>query len=127
LGPGLRYEAPSGRPCRSGPESTPSDGTTEQAERGPSPRGHAPMSDALARRDGQLSILGLLSLNKMLANLWRHRDLLWQFTVREVLVRNKGTSLGVVWSLLVPLITLSAYAFVFGVVFPSKWGGSSGG
>ena len=85
------------------------------------------MSDAGARGGGQVSVLGLLSVHGMFANLWQHRDLLWQFTVREVLVRNKGTSLGVVWSLLVPLITLSVYAFVFGVVFPSKWGGSSAG
>jgi lipopolysaccharide transport system permease protein len=85
------------------------------------------MSGAVARRGEQVSVLGLLSVNRMFANLWQHRDLLWQFTLREVLVRNKGTSLGVVWSLLMPLITLSVYAFVFGVVFPSRWGGSSPG
>src|SRR5947199_10250125 len=104
-----------------------SHGTTEQAERGRSSRGRVRMSSAVARRGEQVSVLGLLSVNRMFANLWQHRDLLWQFTVREVLVRNKGTSLGVGWSLLMPLITLSVYAFVFGVVFPVKLGGCSAG
>ena len=83
------------------------------------------MTDTSVRRAAGASLVDLLSVGGMLHNLWRHRDLLWQFTVREVLVRNKGTSLGIGWSALVPLITLAVYAFVFGVVFPSKWAGGS--
>jgi lipopolysaccharide transport system permease protein len=54
-----------------------------------------------------------------------HRQLLWQFTCREVLSRYRGSWLGVVWSLLNPLIMLALYTFVFSTVFEARWGGGS--
>lgn len=35
------------------------------------------------------------------ADLWQHRELLWQFTLRNVELRHKGSHLGLVWSGLV--------------------------
>src|SRR5579871_3049122 len=58
----------------------------------------------------------------MATNLWRHRDLLWQFTLREIHIRHKGSQLGILWALLNPLSMLILYAFVFRLLFKSKFG-----
>lgn len=58
----------------------------------------------------------------LVADLWRYRDLLKQFSSREVAVRHKGTLLGAAWTVINPLLTLAVYTFLFTVVFPSKWG-----
>jgi len=54
-------------------------------------------------------------------NLWRNRDLLWQFTVRNIELRHKGSYLGFIWSILNPLLILGLYVFVFGHIFPGKF------
>ena len=67
-------------------------------------------------------LLSLLNPWHIAVNLWRHRDLLWQFTLREIHIRHKGSRLGIVWALLNPLSMLVLYAFVFGLLFRSKFG-----
>ena len=57
----------------------------------------------------------------LLRNLWHNRDLLGQFTRREIEGRYKGSFLGLFWSFVTPLVMLLIYTFVFGVVFKSKW------
>jgi lipopolysaccharide transport system permease protein len=57
----------------------------------------------------------------MLRSLWRYRDLVRQFTLREVMVRHKGTSLGILWAIVQPLLILGIYTFVFGVIFQNRW------
>jgi lipopolysaccharide transport system permease protein len=54
-------------------------------------------------------------------NLWRHRDLIRQFTRREVEGRYRGSYLGIVWSFVTPLIMLLIYTFVFGIVLQARW------
>lgn len=54
-------------------------------------------------------------------NLWRHRDLIRQFTRREIEGRYRGSFLGLFWSFINPLILLLIYTFVFGVVFKARW------
>ncbi|BFG74351.1 ABC transporter permease [Paraburkholderia terrae] len=39
--------------------------------------------------------------------------------------RYKGSFLGILWSLLTPLLMLSIYTFVFSSVFKSRWGGGA--
>lgn len=51
----------------------------------------------------------------------RKRDLWWQFTVRAVEVQHKGSYLGIVWSVLSPLLMLAVYAVVFGVIFQNRY------
>lgn len=68
------------------------------------------------------SLVEVLNPAPLLRGLWRHRDLTLLFIKREILRRNKGTSLGIAWSILVPLLLLAVYAFVFGVVFQTRWG-----
>jgi lipopolysaccharide transport system permease protein len=54
-------------------------------------------------------------------SLWRHRELVWQLSKRDVSGRYRGSVLGLFWSFLHPLVMLSIYSFVFGVVFQARW------
>lgn len=54
--------------------------------------------------------------------LWRHRELWWQLSCREVQGRYKGSFLGWGWSLVTPLLMLAVYTFVFSEVFQARWG-----
>ncbi|MCK4341963.1 MAG: ABC transporter permease [Phycisphaerae bacterium] len=59
---------------------------------------------------------------RMVRNLWSHRDLTWQLAQRDVTARYRSTYLGMLWSILNPLILLAIYTFVFSVVFQARWG-----
>lgn len=47
--------------------------------------------------------------------------MLWQFTLRNVELRHKGSHLGLIWSLLNPLLMLSLYVFIFGYIFNGRF------
>jgi len=55
--------------------------------------------------------------------LWKHRELWWSLTKREVLGRYRGSALGLCWSFITPLAMLTVYTFVFSQVFKTRWGG----
>ncbi len=61
---------------------------------------------------------------KMVRHLWQQRDLITQFTKRQILQRYKGSYLGVLWSFVTPLVMLLIYTFVFSVVFQARWEGA---
>jgi lipopolysaccharide transport system permease protein len=63
---------------------------------------------------------------EMIASPWRHRGLLKSLIVREVAGRYRGSILGILWSLFNPLLMLSVYTFVFGVIFAARWTGGTG-
>ncbi len=52
----------------------------------------------------------------------RKRDLWWQFTVRAVEARYRGSYLGMLWAVLNPLLMLGIYFAVFGVIFTGHYG-----
>lgn len=52
-----------------------------------------------------------------LASLWR------TLVAQDLAVRYRGTLLGRVWPLLMPLLLLAVYGFVFGAVFRARWPG----
>ncbi len=56
------------------------------------------------------------------AGLWAYRGLVWQFTLRNVELRHKGSHLGLLWALLNPLLLLGLYVFVFGFIFEGSFG-----
>lgn len=60
----------------------------------------------------------------MITLVWRHRALLVMMVQREVVGRYRGSLFGVAWSLLTPLLMLTAYTFVFSVVMKVRWGGA---
>lgn len=54
-------------------------------------------------------------------NYQRRIILTGQLARREIEARYRGSALGMVWSLVNPLMTLAVFTFVFGVVFQARW------
>jgi lipopolysaccharide transport system permease protein len=50
-----------------------------------------------------------------------NRQLTWQFMRREVLGRYRGTFFGVLWSFMTPLMMLTIYTVVFGLIFEGRY------
>lgn len=48
--------------------------------------------------------------------LWQYRDLIWQLTLKNVTVRYKRSFLGILWTLLDPLLTMIVMGFVFSAI-----------
>lgn len=63
---------------------------------------------------------------RMVGGLWAKRDLVWQFTHRNIELRHRGSRLGAFWALLNPLTMLALYFFVFGRVYGTKFGHIAG-
>ncbi len=76
-----------------------------------------PTASVTARVSRQRGATASRESNSVILNLWRHRRLLWQFTLRNVELRHKGSHLGLAWSFLNPLLLLALYVFVFGYIF----------
>jgi lipopolysaccharide transport system permease protein len=57
---------------------------------------------------------------------WQHREVVWEMARRDVLGRYRGSVLGLLWSFCLPLLMLSIYTLVFGVVFQARWGAAMG-
>ena len=53
----------------------------------------------------------------MFAHAWKNRSLIWQLLKRDVQARYRGSALGLLWSLVTPIVMLSIYTFVFQTVF----------
>ncbi len=51
---------------------------------------------------------------------WSYRTLIWNFARRDLKTRYRGTFLGWIWSLVLPLATLMVYTVVFSVVFRAQ-------
>jgi len=59
------------------------------------------------------------SLLDTLKAFWR---LLWQLGCRDIQMRYKGSLLGLLWSLITPVMTVGLYTFLFSGVFHAQWG-----
>lgn len=66
------------------------------------------------------------SPTEMLASLWRHRELIRASAKREVLGRYRGSVMGLLWPVVIPIFMLAIYTFVFSVVFKARWGQAEG-
>ena len=55
-------------------------------------------------------------------DLYLNRELLWQFTVRNVQIKHKGSYFGLLWSAFTPLLMMGLYYFVFGIIFQRTYG-----
>lgn len=55
-------------------------------------------------------------------DLYRHRELFYFFTWRDIIVRYKQAFFGIAWALIKPLITIALFTFIFGKLanFPSE-------
>lgn len=72
------------------------------------------------------AVWNFLSPVQLVRGLLAHRHLIREFTVREIVGRYKGARLGLLWSMVNPLLMLAVYTFVFSVVFKAKWGLTGG-
>lgn len=57
----------------------------------------------------------------------RNRNLIWNLTKREIQSVYQGSFLGVLWTLILPLMMLLIYTFVFSVIFQARWGNQQTG
>lgn len=57
----------------------------------------------------------------VVTSFWRHRHLIFSLAKRDVLGRYRGSSLGLLWALLSPVLQLATFTFVFGTIFESRW------
>ena len=71
--------------------------------------------------DRNESVLRYLNPVLMLREMVMQRGLIWQFSIREVQGRYKGSYLGIVWAMINPLLMLVVYTFAFHVVYGAKW------
>lgn len=60
-------------------------------------------------------------MSALLESFSRRYDLWWQFTVRAVEMRHRGSYLGVLWTVLNPLLSLAMYVTVFGFIAKSHF------
>ncbi|MBU4174679.1 MAG: ABC transporter permease [Actinobacteria bacterium] len=51
-----------------------------------------------------------------LKDLWAHRELLWNMTVKELKVKYKRSVLGFAWSFMTPLVMLLVFSIVFSIL-----------
>jgi lipopolysaccharide transport system permease protein len=79
-------------------------------------RGRVTGADVSSTRRLELSPTAPLSL------IWKHRFLISRLARREIEQRYRGSVLGILWSLVTPLLLLLVYTFAFSVVFRVRWG-----
>jgi lipopolysaccharide transport system permease protein len=65
----------------------------------------------------------LIKRLNFIAPAWRQRSLLYGLIRRDIAGRYRGSAMGLLWSLLTPMLLLGIYTFVFSVVFQARWGG----
>ena len=63
---------------------------------------------------------------KITKSLKQNKDLIWIFTKREIEGKYKGSLLGILWSIINPIIMLCVYTIVFSKIFQAKWGTEDG-
>ena len=56
-----------------------------------------------------------------IVSLFKRRELLWQFLLRNVKSRHRGSVLGALWLVMNPLLMLGLYVFAFGVIFGGRF------
>lgn len=62
-----------------------------------------------------------------LSTFWQYRFLIGQLTRRDVVLKYRGSVLGIGWSFFHPLLLLAAFTLVFGGVLGTRWGGTGSG
>lgn len=68
-----------------------------------------------------------VSLSGFFRSIITHRELILRLARREVTQRFQGSTLGLAWMLLTPLLTAAVFTFVFSAVFQTRWGGAQTG
>lgn len=67
------------------------------------------------------------AMRRAIHQCWLQRQLFLKLLRRDFAERYRGSYLGLLWSLLLPLLSLLVFTFFFGVIFRVRWPGSSDG
>ena len=67
------------------------------------------------------NVLGVVS------SLTDNRTLVYQLTRRSIHIRYRGAALGIIWSVITPILMLIIYTFVFGTILKVPWKPEAGG
>lgn len=59
-------------------------------------------------------------------SLWQQRGLLKSLAWRDIASRYKGSTIGLLWALITPLLMLAIYTAVFSGIFQARWGQDGG-
>jgi lipopolysaccharide transport system permease protein len=81
------------------------------------------MRTASARDVGSIGAVSLVTW--ILRSLGRHWDLLWQMVATDLRGRVVGSSLGLLWTVVHPLVMITIYVVVFSQVMGAKLAGST--
>lgn len=57
----------------------------------------------------------------MIKTIKNNQYLLWQLVKKDIEQRYKGSVLGVLWTIIVPILMLIIYTFIFSEIFQAKW------
>lgn len=79
----------------------------------------------MASRNGIAAVRPAWLRFEVLQSPLRHRSLIATLVRRDIASRYRGSVLGVVWSLVNPLLMLVIYTFVFSTIFGMRWGAVS--
>jgi lipopolysaccharide transport system permease protein len=63
----------------------------------------------------------------IVSHLWQHRYLVGQMVRRDVILKYRGSFMGIGWSFLYPLLLLAVFTLVFDQIIGTRWGHVRGG
>jgi lipopolysaccharide transport system permease protein len=64
----------------------------------------------------RVSASNKISILEALKELWKYKELIWAFSIRDIRVKYFQTILGPLWLLITPIITVGVMSFVFGLM-----------
>ena len=68
-----------------------------------------------------------LGISEVVNSLMANRALVYQLPRRNIQLRFRGSALGILWSLVTPILMLVRYTFVFGTILKVPWKSQEGG
>jgi len=82
------------------------------------------MTDEIFRTAQGPRVSSLLNPVALVRNLWARHELLFLFARRDLIGKYRGSDLGILWTVISPLLLLVVYTFVFSVILKLKLGGT---
>lgn len=67
------------------------------------------------------------SMYSLLLSIKKNMALILRLSKRDIESKYRGTFLGILWAIFIPVLLLLVYTFVFSVVFNARWGEAQGG
>ncbi|MDK3155372.1 ABC transporter permease [Kamptonema cortianum] len=75
---------------------------------------NSPDTIPASRRITRVTARATMPLKLLLRDLWRYRDVMWNFAARDIKVKYSQTLFGLSWVVLTPIINVGVITFIFG-------------